>query len=99
LARPHFTYDAHNVIEVNHPLRGPFACCVQALRGRLEPVMAAGSWSTLLFAETTLVAIPMAREPTGDGWVPVMASPNRRHAFALFSDEVDAIFDFTYHTA
>ena len=28
------------------------------------------------------------------GWVPVLASPNLRHAFALISDEVDASLVF-----
>ena len=28
------------------------------------------------------------------GWVPIMASPNLRHAFALISDEVDASLVF-----
>jgi hypothetical protein len=36
----------------------------------------------------------MVREPTADGWLPVLAFPNLRHAFALFSDEVDASLGF-----
>ena len=29
-----------------------------------------------------------------EGWVPILASPNLRHAFALTSDEVDASLVF-----
>ena len=41
-----------------------------------------------------IVAITMVREPTVAGWVPILASPNLRHAFALISDEVDASLVF-----
>ncbi len=45
-----------------------------------------------------IVVIMMVREPTVAGSVPVLASPNLRHAFALISDEVDAslVFVFRY---
>ncbi len=59
--------------------------------------MASGSWSALLFAETTSEShrgdhdgMRAHTGPIVAGWAPVLASPNLRHAFALISDEVDA---------
>ncbi len=47
-----------------------------------------------LLKRRPIVVIMMVREPTVAGSVPVLASPNLRHAFALISDEVDASLVF-----